>query len=76
MAKRCDLTGKGPMTGNRISHSNIKTKKRSLPNLQARRLWLDSEKRWVSLRVSTSALRTVDKIGLAAFLQRAERGRK
>lgn len=70
MARRCELTNKGPMTGNKVSHSNRKTKKRTLPNLQKRRFWHSSEKRWVTLNVSTSAIRTIDKIGLEAALAR------
>jgi large subunit ribosomal protein L28 len=70
MARRCELTNKGPMTGNKVSHSNRKTKKRTLPNLQERRFWHSSEKRWVTLKVSTSAIRTIDKIGLEAALAR------
>lgn len=64
MARVCKVTGKGPMSGNNVSHANNKTKRRFLPNLQQRRLWLDSENRFVSLRLSTAGLRTIEKRGL------------
>ena len=64
MSRRCELTGKAVLTGNLVSHSNRKTKRRFLPNLQYRKLWLDSEKRWVRLRLTTHALRTIDKKGI------------
>ncbi len=56
------------MVGNKVSHSNIKTKRRFLPNLHTRRFWVESEKRWVRLRVSTQGLRTIDKNGIDAVL--------
>ncbi len=71
MARVCKLTGKRPNTANKVSHSNIKTKKRQLPNLQRRRLWLAEEERFVTLRLSTRALRTVSKKGLAQFAAEA-----
>jgi large subunit ribosomal protein L28 len=64
MARVCQVTGKKPMTGNWVSHANNKTKRRFLPNLQYRRFWLEEEKRWVRLRVSGAALRTIDKLGI------------
>lgn len=64
MARVCQVTGKGPMVGNNVSHANNKTKRRWLPNLQYRRFWLDSENRWVRLRVSTAAVRLIDKVGI------------
>lgn len=67
MARRCVLTGKRPNTANKVSHSNIKTKKRQLPNLQKKRLWYAEEERFVTLKVSTRALRTIRKKGLGAF---------
>ncbi len=67
MARRCDLTGKRPNVANKVSHSNIKTKKRQLPNIQKRKLWYAEENRFVTLKVSTSALRTLNKKGLKAF---------
>ena len=68
MARVCQVTGKGPMSGNNISHANNKTKRRFLPNLQRRRFWVDSENRWVSLRLTNAALRTIDKNGIDAVL--------
>ncbi|MFA7437019.1 50S ribosomal protein L28 [Castellaniella sp.] len=68
MARVCQVTGKGPMVGNNVSHANNKTKRRFLPNLQSRRFWVESENRWVRLRVSTKALRTIDKVGIDAVL--------
>ncbi len=68
MARVCQVTGKGPMSGNNISHANNKTKRRFLPNLQRRRFWVESENRWVSLRLTNAALRTIDKNGIEAVL--------
>jgi large subunit ribosomal protein L28 len=68
MARVCQVTGKKPMVGNNVSHANNRTKRRFLPNLHYRRFWLESEKRWVSLRVSSAGLRTIDKKGLEAVL--------
>ncbi len=64
MSKVCQVTGKGPQTGMNVSHSHIRTKKRSLPNLQTKRFWLGSEKRFVRLRVSNHGLRIIDKRGI------------
>jgi large subunit ribosomal protein L28 len=68
MARVCQVTGKKPMMGNNVSHANNKTRRRFLPNLQYRRFWVDSEKRWVSLRVSSAGLRTIDKKGIDVVL--------
>jgi len=68
MARVCQVTGKAPMVGNNVSHANNNTKRRFLPNLQSRRFWVESENRWVRLRVSTNALRTIDKLGIDAVL--------
>ena len=68
MARVCQVTGKAPMVGHRVSHANNKTKRRFMPNLQYRRFWVESEKRWVRLRLTTAGLRTVDKIGIDAVL--------
>ncbi|HMO33874.1 MAG TPA: 50S ribosomal protein L28 [Lacibacter sp.] len=64
MARVCQLTGKVPVTGHHVSHSNIKTKRRFLPNLQTKRFFLAEENRWVTLKVSTEAIRTINKRGL------------
>jgi large subunit ribosomal protein L28 len=68
MARVCEITGKKPVTGHHVSHANNKTKRRFLPNLQLRRFWVESEKRWISLRLSNAALRTIDKNGIDAVL--------
>lgn len=68
MAKVCQVTGKGPMVGNNVSHANNKTKRRFLPNLQYRRFFVESENRWVRLRVSSAGLRIIDKNGIDAVL--------
>ena len=68
MARVCQVTGKKPMVGNNVSHANNKTKRRFLPNLQSRRFWVESENRWVRLRVTTNAIRTIDKNGIDSVL--------
>ena len=68
MARVCKVTGKRPMVGNNVSHANNKTKRRFLPNLQYRRFWVESENRFVSLRVSNAGLRLIDKNGIDAVL--------
>ena len=68
MARVCQVTGKAPMVGHQVSHANNKTKRRFMPNLQYRRFWVESENRWVRLRLTTAGLRTVDKIGIDAVL--------
>jgi large subunit ribosomal protein L28 len=68
MARVCKVTGKKPMVGNNISHANNKTKRRFLPNLQYRRFWLESQNRWVRLRVSNAGLRLIDKKGIETVL--------
>ena len=68
MARVCQITGKAPMVGNNVSHANNKTKRRFLPNLQRRRFWVESENRWINLRLSNAALRTIDKNGIEVVL--------
>lgn len=68
MARVCTVTGKGPMVGNNVSHANNRTKRRFMPNLQYRRLWVESEKRWVRLRLTNAGLRTIDKLGIDTVL--------
>lgn len=68
MAKVCQVTGKKPMVGNNVSHANNKTKRRFLPNLQNRRFWVESENRWISLRLTNAGLRVIDKNGIDAVL--------
>jgi large subunit ribosomal protein L28 len=68
MSRVCQVTGKAPMVGNNVSHANNKTKRRFLPNLQSRRFWVESENRFVRLRVTNAALRTIDKKGIEVVL--------
>jgi large subunit ribosomal protein L28 len=68
MARVCQVTGKAPMVGNKVSHANNRTKRRFLPNLQYRRFWVESERRFVRLRVSNAGLRLIDKNGIDAVL--------
>ncbi|OAI49182.1 50S ribosomal protein L28 [Gammaproteobacteria bacterium SCGC AG-212-F23] len=68
MSQVCQVTGKRPMVGNNVSHANNKTKRRYNPNLQERRFWLEDEKRFIKLRVSTKGLRTIDKYGIEKVL--------
>ena len=68
MARKCEVTGKGPQVGNHVSHANNKTKRRFLPNLQSRRFWVESENRWVRRRVTNAALRLIDKNGIDSVL--------
>ena len=70
MSKVCELSGKTIQVGHRVSHSNIKTKHRFLPNLQKRRLWSANLNKFVTLKVSTAALRTIDKLGLDQYAKR------
>ena len=69
MSKVCMVTGKGPMVGNKVSHSNRKTKQRTLPNLQTHRFWVPSEERFVKLRLSTAGIREIDKRGIETVLR-------
>ncbi len=64
MARVCQVTGKTPMSGHKVSHSNIKTKRRFLPNLKKKRYYLAEEDKWITLKVSTEAIRTINKKGL------------
>jgi large subunit ribosomal protein L28 len=68
MSRVCEFTGKRPTVGNRVSHANNKKRRRFLPNLHTQRFWLEGEKRWVSLRVSANALRTIEKNGIDVVL--------
>ena len=69
MARVCQVTGKRPITGNKVSHSNIKTRRRFLPNLQTKRYFLAEEDKWVTLKVSTEAIRTIAKNGLYSVIK-------
>jgi len=68
MARVCQITGKRPTSGNNVSHANNKTKRRFLPNLHTHRFWVESENRWVRLRVSSHGMRIIDKRGIDTVL--------
>jgi large subunit ribosomal protein L28 len=68
MSKVCQVTGKRPLSGNNVSHAHNKTRRRFLPNLHYHRFWVESEKRWVRLRVSTKGMRIIDKNGIDSVL--------
>ena len=68
MSRVCQVTGKRPLSGNNVSHANNKTRRRFLPNLHDHRFWVESEKRWVKLRVSTKGMRIIDKKGIDEVL--------
>ncbi len=70
MARRCQLTGRGPLVGNRVSHAQNKTKMRQVPNLQSKRIWVPELDRFVRVRLSARALRTVAKLGLMPFCKK------
>lgn len=67
MSRICQVTGKKPMTGNNVSHANNRTKRRQLPNLQYKRIWDDEKKKWIRMRLSTEAIKTLDKKGLKSI---------
>ncbi|MCW8845092.1 MAG: 50S ribosomal protein L28 [Gammaproteobacteria bacterium] len=68
MSRVCQITGKGPMSGNNVSHAKNRTRRRFLPNLHTHRLWVESEKRFVKLRISSAGLRNIDKHGIDKIL--------
>ena len=72
MARVCQVTGKVPIGGNTVSHSNIKTKRRFLPNLQTKRFFLPEENKWITLKVSTKGIKTISKYGITAVLKEAK----
>lgn len=69
MSKVCELTGKRPMSGHSVSHSNVKTKRKFLPNLKKKKFFIQELDEWVELKVSVSALRTINKKGIYAYLK-------
>lgn len=73
MSKVCQLTGKRPITGNHVSHSNRKTKRRFLPNLQKKRYYVPETDQWIELKVSTSAMRTINKLGVYDYIKKLEK---
>ena len=77
MSKVCQVTGKRPVSGNNVSHAHNKTRRRFLPNLHSHRFWVESEKRWVKLRVSSKGMRVIDKQGIDTVLAKMRaRGEK
>ncbi|MCB0648462.1 MAG: 50S ribosomal protein L28 [Saprospiraceae bacterium] len=73
MSKICQLSGKRPIVGNSVSHSNVKTKRRFMPNVFTKRFYIPETNQWVSLKVSAHALRTINKLGLYAYLTKLEK---
>ncbi len=69
MARRCELTGTGVLTGNNVSHANNKTRRRFLPNLQKKRIWIAEENRWITVKATAKALKTLDKKGYKAMMK-------
>ena len=72
MARVCQITGKKPQVGKNVSHANNKTKRRFLPNLQKKRFFIPEEDRWITLKVSTKAIKTINKLGITAALKDAK----
>lgn len=72
MSNTCQITGKRPMSGNNVSHAKNKTRRRFLPNTHKRRIWVPSEERYITLKVSAKGLRTIDKIGIDAVLKKLD----
>ncbi|MDA7834597.1 50S ribosomal protein L28 [Methylophilaceae bacterium] len=70
MARVCDVTGKKTTAGNNVSHAKNRTRRKFLPNLQNRKIWVESENRWISMKISGAALRTIDKLGIDEILKR------
>lgn len=73
MSRICDLTGKRPISGHNVSHSNVKTKRRFLPNLHKKRFYVPETDQWVTLKVSSNALRTINKLGVYAYVKKLEK---
>ncbi len=77
MSRVCQVTGKRPQAGNNVSHAHNRTRRRFLPNLHSHRFWVESEKRWVRLRVSRKGMRIIDKLGIENVLKKIRaRGEK
>jgi len=70
MSRVCDLTGKKAMVGNNVSHSNVNTKRKFYPNLQLQKFYIPEENRWITLKVSTSAIKTINKVGISEAINR------
>ena len=69
MANKCERTGKGPMSGNNVSHAHNKTRRRFMPNLQKKRIWIPEENKWVTVKATAKALKTLDKKGYNAMMK-------
>ena len=72
MSRVCQLTGKRPIAGNNVSHSNRRTKRRFLPNLHKKKIYIPEVDRWVNIKISSTALRTINKLGVYAYLKKLE----
>lgn len=75
MSRKCEVTGKGPMYGNKVSHSNHKTRKRQQANIQKRRFWVESENRWVNLTVSAHGIKVISKRGIDSVMRDVRAGK-
>lgn len=73
MARRCELTGTQPISGNNVSHAHNKTRRRYLPNLQKKKIWLPEEKRFITVKATAKALKTLDKIGYNAMMKKLKK---
>ena len=73
MSRVCELTGKRPMSGNNVSHSNRKTKRRFLPNLHKKRFYVPETGKWITLKVSSKALRNINRLGIYAYIKKLEK---
>ncbi len=73
MSRVCEITGKRPQVGNNVSHANNKTKRKFYPNLQKKKFYIPEEDKWITLKVSTSAIRTINKKGITAVLKEARK---
>ena len=73
MSRICQLTGKGPLSGNNVSHSNTRTRRKFYPNLQTKKFYIPEKDKWVTLKITAKALRTINKLGLLAYLQKLEK---
>lgn len=76
MSKVCQVTGKGPMSGNNVSHARNRTRRRFLPNLHVHRFWVEAEKRFVKLKVSSNGMRIIDKLGIDVVLAKIRGNKK
>lgn len=73
MSRICDTSGKRPVSGHKVSHSNVKTKRRFLPNLHKKKFYIPETEEWITLKVSTTALRTINKLGIYEYLKKQKK---